>query len=39
VQTGLHELVHEGLLDWNGEEIVRFTPAQKKRLERFYREE
>jgi DNA-directed RNA polymerase specialized sigma24 family protein len=39
VQTGLNELVHEGLLDWNGEEIVRFTPAQKKRLERFYREE
>jgi DNA-directed RNA polymerase specialized sigma24 family protein len=39
VQTGLNELVHEGLLVWNGEEIVRFTPAQKKRLERFYREE
>jgi DNA-directed RNA polymerase specialized sigma24 family protein len=39
VRTGLNELVHEGLLEWNGEDVVRFTADQKKRLERFYREE
>jgi hypothetical protein len=39
VRTGLNGLVHEGLLDWNGEDVVRFKADQKKRLERFYREE
>jgi hypothetical protein len=39
VRTGLNELVAEGLLDWSGENVVRFTAPQKKRLDRFYRVE
>jgi hypothetical protein len=39
VQTGLKQLVAEGLLDWSGESVVHFTAAQKKHLERFYQVE
>jgi len=39
VQTGLRQLVAEGLLDWHGGEVVRLTVAQQKRLTRFYQEE
>src|SRR5712691_1444525 len=38
-QTGLRQLVAEGLLDWHGGEVVRLTVAQQKRLTRFYQEE
>jgi DNA-directed RNA polymerase specialized sigma24 family protein len=38
VQTGLKHLVSEGLLDWHGEEIVRFSSIQRKHLTRFYEE-
>jgi DNA-directed RNA polymerase specialized sigma subunit, sigma24 homolog len=38
VRSGLEGLVHEGMLDWKGEEIVSLTPAQLKRLSRFYRD-
>src|SRR5437868_5779196 len=36
VQTGLQHLVAEGLLDWSGEETIRLTSSQCKRLARFY---
>ena len=36
VQVGLNQLVTEGLLDWHGEQVVRLTSAQKKRLARYY---
>jgi hypothetical protein len=36
VQVGLKQLVTEGLLDWHGEQVVRLTGAQKKRLARYY---
>jgi len=39
VKTGLKQLAAEDLLDWHGEEVVRLTDAQKKRLERFYMDE
>lgn len=39
VQTGLQHLVNAGLLDWQGEEILRVTPAQQKGLTRFYEDE
>lgn len=39
VRVGLQELVAEGLLDWHGEDHIRLTAAQVKRLARFYREE
>jgi hypothetical protein len=39
VQTGLQHLVHAGLLDWQGEEIIRMTPPQQKGLTRFYENE
>ncbi|MBE3558017.1 MAG: hypothetical protein IMW89_02190 [Ktedonobacteraceae bacterium] len=39
VREGLQQLVAEGLLDWHGEETINLTPAQMKRLSRFYREE
>src|SRR5436305_2896705 len=38
-RLGLNKLVAEGLLSWHGEETVHLTPAQLKRLLRFYREE
>jgi hypothetical protein len=39
VQQGLHELVREGLLQWDGEETVDLTAGQLKRLLRFYRDD
>ncbi len=36
VQSGLKQLVTEGILDWHGERHIRLTNAQKKRLSRFY---
>ncbi len=36
VRMGLKQLVAEGLLHWQGEQIVRCTSAQEKRLARFY---
>lgn len=39
VQKGLMHLVRAGLLEWYGEEIVRFSSIQLKRLVRFYEEE
>ena len=36
VRMGLKQLVAEGLLNWHGEQTVRCTPAQEKRLARFY---
>lgn len=38
VQTGLRHLVSEGLLDWQGEEIVQFSSEQRKHLERYFEE-
>ncbi len=38
VQAGLKQLVSKGLLEWHGEEIVRFSSAQHKHLARFYEE-
>jgi DNA-directed RNA polymerase specialized sigma24 family protein len=38
VQTGLKHLVSEGLLDWHGEETVRFSSVQHKHLARVYEE-
>jgi hypothetical protein len=35
----LMHLVRAGLLQWHGEEIVRFSSVQLKRLARFYVEE
>lgn len=39
VKIGLQQLVAEGLLDWHGEDVIRLTTAQKKRLTHFYKEE
>lgn len=39
VQTGLQHLTRAGILNWQGEEVVRVTPAQRKLLTRFYEEE
>jgi hypothetical protein len=39
VQAGLKELVTEGLLDWDGDAVVRITSTQMKRLARFYKDE
>ncbi len=39
VQKGLKHLVRAGLLEWHGEEIVRFSSVQLKHLARFYNEE
>jgi hypothetical protein len=39
IQKGLKHLVREGLLEWHGEEIVRFSSVQLKHLARFYDEE
>src|SRR5947209_16574589 len=36
VRMGLNQLVAEGLLNWDGEQMIRFSPAQQKRLARFY---
>jgi DNA-directed RNA polymerase specialized sigma24 family protein len=38
VRTGLEHLVTERLLDWHGEETVRFSFEQRKHLARFYEE-
>lgn len=38
VQQGLRHLVRVGLLDWHGEETVRFSSVQHKHLARFYEE-
>ncbi|HEV2580690.1 MAG TPA: hypothetical protein VGT44_07530 [Ktedonobacteraceae bacterium] len=38
VRMGLRHLVTEGLLDWHGEESVRCSIDQRKRLARFYEE-
>lgn len=38
VRTGLKHLVTKGLLDWQGEEVVRCSSAQRKHLARFYEE-
>jgi DNA-directed RNA polymerase specialized sigma24 family protein len=39
VKMGLRQLADEDLLHWQGEEVIRLTSAQKKRLARFYVEE
>jgi hypothetical protein len=39
VRKGLHALVSEGLLTWNGEVVVHLSAGQIKRLSRFYKEE
>jgi hypothetical protein len=39
VRAGLNELVREGLLHWQDNEVVHISSAQMKRLLRFYREE
>src|SRR5579884_797551 len=39
VRAGLKELAAEGLLHWNGEDVVHLTADQRKRLARFYRDE
>jgi hypothetical protein len=39
VHKGLKHLVRAGLLEWHGEEIVRFSSVQMKRLARFHDEE
>jgi hypothetical protein len=39
VRAGLKELVTEGLLDWDGDAVVRITSTQMKRLARFYKDE
>jgi hypothetical protein len=39
IRSGLKALAAEGLLHWNGEDVVRLTTAQRKRLVRFYRDE
>lgn len=36
VRRGLRQLVAEGLLTWQGEEMVRFSKEQRKHLSRFY---
>ena len=39
VQKGLKHLVRVGLLEWHGEEIVRFSSFQLKHFARFYEED
>jgi DNA-directed RNA polymerase specialized sigma24 family protein len=39
VRTGLNQLTAEGVLNWHESLIVHITPAQVKRLLRFYKEE
>jgi hypothetical protein len=39
VRQGLAELAREGLVDWQGRDVVQLTADQVKRLSRFYREE
>ncbi len=39
VRVALHELVAEGFLDWQGEDLVHITPDQMKRLAHYYRDE
>jgi hypothetical protein len=39
IRSGLKALAAEGLLHWNGEDVVHLTAAQRKRLARFYRDE
>ena len=39
VQTGLQHLTRAGLLNWQGEEMVHLTVAQRKLLTRFYEDE
>ena len=39
VRRGLSELVAEGYLNWNDNEVVQITSAQMKHLKRFYKEE
>ncbi len=39
VRLGLKQLVEEGVLHWQGEDVVHLTTVQMKRLTRFYKEE
>ncbi len=39
VRLGLKQLVEEGVLNWQGEDVVHLTTVQMKRLTRFYKEE
>lgn len=39
VQTGLHQLTVENLLNWHGEEHFLITASQMKQLQRYYRED
>jgi hypothetical protein len=39
VRQALTELAREGLVDWQGEDVVQLTADQVKRLSRFYEEE
>src|SRR5262249_17999999 len=39
VRAGLQQLAAENLLTWHGEDIVRLTAAQLKRLTRYYKDE
>lgn len=39
VRLGLKQLVEEGILNWQGEDVVHLTTVQMKRLTRFYKEE
>jgi hypothetical protein len=39
VQTGLHLLTVENLLNWHGEEHLSITASQMKQLQRYYRED
>jgi DNA-directed RNA polymerase specialized sigma24 family protein len=39
VRSGLKALTAEGLLHWQGEDVVSLTSAQRRRLARFYRDE
>lgn len=38
VRTALRQLAAEGLLDWDGADVVQVSATQLKRLARFYRE-
>jgi hypothetical protein len=39
VRHALGDLASRGLLDWQGEDIVYFTPAQAKLIARYYENE
>lgn len=39
VRKGLQGLVHEHMLDWQGDDTVHVTSAQLKRLMRFYKDD